>query len=496
MAGEGTRGIAYVKGVRGRSAVVRYGGTLALCAVGVGWIVLLQPYWDPSFAVLPLAFIAIAAWLCGLRPALLAVAIFTVSLALFRADFLFRAHDFRSWMRIVAFLVAAALVSVLVHALTQAKETLAMSDERRRTVSEMLPFGIWVADRDGNLQYLSDSLLQLVHKPLKSIRTWGDLVSGEDAAGIDRDWQECVRQRKPWEREFTIRDSRGKVRAILSRGEPVRDAGGKITSWAGLNLDITERHLIEAERKRHSMELARSNAELEQFAYVASHDLQEPLRTIRNYLGLLEKRYQGKLDEDAHEFIHYAVDGAARLQRLINDLLQFSRVGSRAMELKEIAAGEAVKRAVQDLRQKIDDCGARVTWDELPSVRADETELVRLFQNLIDNGIKYRGHAPPHVHVSAVVDDGVCTFSVRDNGLGIDPRFADRIFLIFQRLHSSQEYPGTGIGLALAKRIVERHGGKIWVESQRGRGSTFLFTMPACAAETAGMNTPSVDHAC
>ena len=412
-------------------------------------------------------------------------------LAAFRTAALFRAHDPRIWMRLVAFAAAAALVSVLLHALTQARETLAMSDERRRTVSEMLPFGIWVADRDGTLLYLSESLLQLVDKPLNGIRMWGDLVGGEEALAIDREWQECVRKGRPWEREFTVHNRRGEVKAILSRGAPVHGPDGKITSWAGLNLDITERHWIEAERKRHSAELARSNAELEQFAYVASHDLQEPLRTIRNYLGLLEKRYQAKLDDDGREFIHFAVDGAARLQRLINDLLQFSRVGSRTMEVTDVATVEAVKRAVQDLRQKIDDSGARVTWDELPTVRADETELVRLFQNLIDNGIKYRGHAPPHVHISAVVDHDVCTFSVRDNGVGIDPRFADRIFLIFQRLHSSQEYPGTGIGLALAKRIVERHGGKIWVESQRGQGATFLFTVPVCTSDTTELKAPS-----
>jgi PAS domain S-box-containing protein len=238
--------------------------------------------------------------------------------------------------------------------------------------------------------------------------------------------------------------------------------------------DISVRKAAET----HVLELNRSNEELGQFAYVASHDLQEPLRMVASYTQLLAKRYKGKLDSDADEFIAFAVDGANRMQRLIQDLLAYSRVATKGNDLLDTPSEEALRRALINLRGAIEDSGALVTHDPLPAVLADETQLTQLFQNLIGNAIKYQRPGIALVHVSAAKnEEGKWTFSVKDNGLGIDAQYFEKIFVIFQRLHKREEFAGTGIGLAICKKIVERHGGTISVESQLGQGSTFRFTM-------------------
>jgi signal transduction histidine kinase len=226
-------------------------------------------------------------------------------------------------------------------------------------------------------------------------------------------------------------------------------------------------------------DLARSNTELEQFAYVASHDLQEPLRMITGYTSLLAKRYRGKLDGDADEFIGYATDGAKRMHALINDLLTYSRVGTRGKEFSPTDCEAVLQATLAALRPAIEESNAVVAHDPLPTVTADATQLGQLFQNLIGNGIKYRDSKPPVIQVSSKREGSQWLFSVRDNGIGIDPKYAERIFVIFQRLHNREDYPGTGIGLTVCKKIVERHGGRIWVESQPGQGATFYFTIPA-----------------
>ena len=235
----------------------------------------------------------------------------------------------------------------------------------------------------------------------------------------------------------------------------------------------------EGKLKQTVQALARSNRELEQFAYVASHDLQEPLRMVASYTQLLARRYEEKLDDDARDFIRYAVDGANRMQRLISDLLSYSRVSSRGRQPEEADSHAALVEAVANLAAAIAEGGAIVTNDDLPTVRADRSQLVQLFQNLIQNAVKFRSGQPPHVHVSAARRDAEWVFSVRDNGIGIAPEHRERVFEIFQRLHRRDEYGGTGIGLALCKRIAERHGGQIWLESEVGAGSTFHFSLPA-----------------
>jgi PAS domain S-box-containing protein len=242
--------------------------------------------------------------------------------------------------------------------------------------------------------------------------------------------------------------------------------------------DVTERRRAEEAIASHALELARSNAELEQFAYVASHDLQEPLRMVASFTQLLARRYRGKLDADADEFIGYAVDGVHRMQALINDLLAYSRVGTRGAEPVDVPLDDVLKRVVQSLGPSIQEAGATVTSDALPVVRGDPGQLAQLLQNLIGNAIKFKGEAAPHVHVSAERQDREWVLSVQDNGIGVAPEFRERIFVIFQRLHSRAEFPGTGIGLSICRKIVERHGGRIWVDESPGGGSLFRFTLP------------------
>ena len=247
--------------------------------------------------------------------------------------------------------------------------------------------------------------------------------------------------------------------------------------------DITTRKKAEAQLLQTMQELNRSNEELGQFAYIASHDLQEPLRMVASYTQLLSKRYKGKLDGDADQFIAFAVDGANRMQLLIQDLLAYSRIGTKGSELLATSSENALERAIVNLAGAIEDSGALVTHDLLPSVLADQRQLVQLFQNLVGNAIKYQGAGVPRIHVSCNRSAGAkWLFSVQDNGLGIEAKYFERIFGMFQRLHKREEFAGTGIGLAICKKIVERHGGEISVESQLGHGSTFRFALPESSA--------------
>src|SRR5208283_226782 len=267
---------------------------------------------------------------------------------------------------------------------------------------------------------------------------------------------------------------------------PIRDSSGAIVGVSKVARDISERKRAEQRLADKVEELARSNRDLEQFAYAASHDLQEPLRMVASYTQLLAERYGGKLDENADKFLGYAREGALRMQVLIQDLLAFSRVMRAGVTRKKLDSNAAFEEAVQSLAAAIAENGAFVTHTGLPMVWADQTQIAQVFQNLIGNAIKFRRQAPPQCAVSAEKSGSDWLFSVRDNGIGIPPEYAENIFVVFQRLHARNEYPGNGIGLAICKKIVEHYGGRIWVESQVGQGSTFKFTLPASASTQEG----------
>lgn len=274
----------------------------------------------------------------------------------------------------------------------------------------------------------------------------------------------------------TFKGNRLHVHMVLRRLEP---AEGRVPVLLCM-IDISKRKQVELQLAQVNLELKRSNEELEQFAYVASHDLQEPLRMVASYSQLLEKRYAAQLDERARKYISYSVDGAKRMQALIADLLRLSRIGMQGKVFEPVSVNDVVDRVITDLSITIGDVGGRVTRDELPSVSADDIQMGQLFQNLISNGLKFRRpDIVPEVQVSVSRDGDDWHFRIQDNGIGIDAEHLENVFVIFQRLHKRGEYEGTGIGLSAAKKIVERHGGRIWIESIVGEGSTFHFTLPA-----------------
>jgi PAS domain S-box-containing protein len=340
-----------------------------------------------------------------------------------------------------------------------------------------------VADKNGVITLVNPAFLRL----------WGyaetEQANGKSVGSFFADLADAtlvldaLAAHDAWEGRFLARRTDGSTFVCHGYATSLRNAAGELTGYQSTNLDVTP--LAEAERQLQALNenLARSNQELEQFAYVASHDLQEPLRMVSSFTQLLAQRYEDKLDQDAREFIGFAVDGANRMQRLIQDLLLYSRIATRGLPPAPLDAHDALGEAVSNLQVAIQETRALVTNGDLPAVLGDRTQIAQVFQNLIGNAIKFhKPGEPPRVHVSAERNPkqpGLWTFEVTDNGIGIDPRHFERLFVIFQRLHGKQEYPGTGIGLALCKRIVERHGGRIWLKSETGKGTSFFFTLPA-----------------
>ncbi len=278
--------------------------------------------------------------------------------------------------------------------------------------------------------------------------------------------------------DFRIITRNGKKRWLSHSCQPVYGLDGRWLGWRGSNHDITERKKAEEGFKQLTIELERSNAELKQFAYAASHDLQEPLNVIGGYVRLLARRYKDKLDASAYDFIGYITERVANMQKLIKDLLEFSQVGTEIKKFEPISCASVVNRAIANLQTAIEESGALLTYGALPTVMTDPSQLYRLFQNLIGNAIKFRSEETPKIHISAERGRNEWVFSVRDNGIGIEKKDAERIFAVFQRVYGKSKYPGTGIGLAICKKIVEQHGRRIWVESKPGNGSTFHFTIP------------------
>jgi len=275
--------------------------------------------------------------------------------------------------------------------------------------------------------------------------------------------------------DIQVRTKSGENRSVIFSTEriQIKNEAHQITTI----VDVTERKRAETELQIAMQELQHSNRELEQFAYVASHDLQEPLRTIIGMVQLLQRKYKDNLDARAEQYIDFTVEAATHMQSLINDLLDYSRLGRRGLPLGEVNLNEILDLALNGLNTLIETNQAVITYDRLPTVTAERSQMIRLFQNLISNAIKFRGKHIPEIHIAARAVDARWEFSVRDNGIGIEPQYFERIFSIFQRLHTRAEYSGTGIGLSICKKIVENHGGRMWVESEPGNGSVFYFTL-------------------
>lgn len=361
-----------------------------------------------------------------------------------------------------------------VTAIKQAETELKIKDHALRSAIN----GFLIADLNGQVSYVNPSFLELTRYESEAEvigrHVVGFFAEEEEARGL----LATLRRYANWRGELEVLRKDGSTFSAELFFNTVLDEDDQPIYLSGSLIDITERKEAEALVIKQTRELARSNAELEQFAYVASHDLQEPLRMVASYTQLLARRYQGMLGEDADEFIAFAVDGATRMQRLINDLLTYSRVTTKAKPFENTNLNDVLWQVMANLQVAIDESAATITSDPLPEIMADGLQMAQLFQNLIGNAIKFHSQEPPKVHISAEQQDGTWLFSVKDNGIGIDPQFAERIFVIFQRLHDRNEYPGTGIGLAICRKIIERHGGRIWVTSESGQGSTFFFTIP------------------
>ena len=368
-----------------------------------------------------------------------------------------------------------------------AEEASRCSEERLRMAVEAAEMGTWfwnIEKDEINWSEKFRSLFGLTSDAKLNYQAFLDVTHPDDRQRIDQTVRNALELDVPYDIEYRAVWPDSSVHWIAAKGRAHRSPDGVAVDMQGIVMDVTGRkkaqEMLQHQEtlERRSADLKRSNDELQQFAYIAAHDLQEPLRMVASYTQLLARRYKGRLDSDADEFIGYAVDGAHRMQLLIGDLLAYCRVGTKGKELREISSEAALEQALLNLQGVIQESGGVVTHDPLPSVIADGAQLVQLFQNVVGNAIKYRGVELPRVHVLAKKnDDREWIFSIQDNGLGIDPQYFEKIFVMFQRLHGREEFSGTGIGLAVCKRIAERHGGKIWVESKPGKGSTFYFNL-------------------
>lgn len=337
---------------------------------------------------------------------------------------------------------------------------------------------IVITDTQGNIEWANNTFSTLTGHARADVLEKNLSFLFANGQSVYETMRRKLNEANHHEVEILIRRKDGSKFPAEATLSVVRSDADMITHHVLEFSDITDFLHAREELIRRTKELSRSNKELEQFAYVASHDLQEPLRMVASYTQLIAQRYRGKLDADADEFIHYAVDGATRMQAIINDLLALSRVSTRNTPFSKTDTKLALDKALANLRLVIGETGATIVCDSLPTLNADGSQFTQLFQNLIGNAIKFRGSNPPSIEIGAEPRGGEWVFHVRDNGIGIAPEYFERIFLMFQRLHTQKEYPGTGIGLTICKKIVERHGGQMWIESEPGIGTTFYFTIP------------------
>ena len=353
-------------------------------------------------------------------------------------------------------------------------------------MAESMPQKIFTAKADGEIDYFNPQWMEFTGLSFDQIKAWGwtQFVHPDDLEGNVRAWKQALATGEPFNFQQRFRRADGKYRWHLSRALPMRDAHGNITMWIGSNTDIHE-------QKEKEEELRRANEDLQQFAYSASHDLQEPIRNVTIYSEIVARRYQAALDDEGKEFLGFLMDGGRRLSTLVDDLLAYTRASMAELSEHRVNAADALQASLSTLAEPIRETAAVITVDELPDVYMGELHLQQVFQNLIGNSLKYRGDRPPQIHVSSQKLGEMWCFSVQDNGIGIDPQYKEKIFGIFKRLSHDRKYSGTGIGLAICQRVVERYGGRIWVQSETGKGATFFFTLPqhAYSAQSAAVRS-------
>jgi len=342
--------------------------------------------------------------------------------------------------------------------------------ERFHFMAESMPQKIFTATPSGDVDYFNLQWKEFVGFPLEN-EGWIQFLHPDDLDANLRGWRHSIETGEPFHFQHRIRRADGVYRWHLTRAHAMRDADGNLTMWIGSNTDIHE-------QKEKEEELRIANDDLQQFAYSASHDLQEPVRNVAVYSELVAIQYRDRLDAEGQQFLGFLAEGGRRLARLINDLLAYTRAGTIEGDLTTLDSSAVLRDSLSSLAEAIRESKGIVTYDSLPGVYMAEAHLQQVFQNLLSNALKYRTEEPPKIHVSALSQGTMWCFSVRDNGIGIDPQYKEKIFGVFKRLHRDQKYAGTGIGLAICQRVVERYGGRIWVESEPGQGATFLFTVP------------------
>jgi len=374
----------------------------------------------------------------------------------------------------------------------KAEENIARARDYYIKLLDEFPNLIWRAGIDGRCNYFNKSWLSFTGRSLKEELGdgWLMAVHPEDRKCCTATYAEAFDARRPFVMEYRLRYHNGSFHWILDYGMPLFDVDQAFIGYIGSCFDIEERRRAQELVEHQAKALTQSNADLEQFAYVASHDLQEPLRMIQGFAQLLGRRYSDVLDDDGRQFMAYLMEGTERMQKLISNLLAYSRLDRQQKEFGQMDSRAAASRALFNLTQAVQESGAVVEIGALPVVCADETQMVQLFQNLIGNALKFRSTEPPRVQVSARSVGGEWLFTVQDNGIGIEPEYGEKIFAIFQRLHGPKEYQGTDIGLAICKKIVERHGGRIWAGSQSNHGATIFFTLPLIQEKEQNGNEP------